>query len=169
VTRAPQVNCLYVVAAWVPRRETIVVGALGPVRFERGWHAYVGSARRGRDARVARHMRAGKPTRWHADYLFSRHPATRAWLIDTPLTECELVELLLCGERGGGAGGEARAAPGFGSSDCRCGGHLLRASPAFMRGIERAMVDVWRRDRYVVPRTGPPGRVRVAGPQPSGT
>lgn len=88
------VNRLYVAAAWVPRRETIVVGALGPVSFSRGWHAYVGSARRGRDARVARHRRAAKPLRWQADYLFSRHPATRAWLLDTTLAECELAARL---------------------------------------------------------------------------
>ncbi len=106
---------LYVVAAWVPRRETIVVGSLGAVTFRRGWYAYVGSARRGRDARVARHRRAGKPLRWHADYLFSRHPAGRAWLIDTRLSECELAARL---------GGEG--VPRFGSSDCRCGGHLVR-------------------------------------------
>ena len=91
---SPTTNRLYVVAAWVPRRETIVVGALGPVTFARGWYAYVGSARRGRDARVARHMRADKPLRWHADYLFTRHPAARAWLLDTPLSECELAARL---------------------------------------------------------------------------
>jgi len=105
---------LYVVAAWVPRRETIVVGSLGAVTFARGWYAYVGSARRGRDARVARHRRAGKPLRWHADYLFSRYPAGRAWLLDTRLSECELAARL---------GGEV--VPRFGSSDCRCGGHLV--------------------------------------------
>jgi Uri superfamily endonuclease len=91
------VNRLYVVATWVPRRETIVVGALGRLTFARGWHAYVGSARRGRDARVARHMSAAKPLRWHADYLFARHPATRAWLFDTPLSECALAERLRAG------------------------------------------------------------------------
>ena len=105
---------LYVVVAWVPRRETIVVGSLGAVTFARGWYAYVGSARRGRDARVARHRRAGKPLRWHADYLFSRYPAGRAWLLDTRLSECELAARL---------GGEV--VPRFGSSDCRCGGHLV--------------------------------------------
>jgi len=114
------VNYLYVVAAWVPRRTRIVVGALGPVTFERGWYAYVGSARRGRAARIARHMRADKPLRWHADYLFARHPATRWWTIEGPRTECGLVEHLIAG------GAARRAAPGFGSSDCRCGGHLLQ-------------------------------------------
>jgi Uri superfamily endonuclease len=142
----PDLNSLYVVAAWVPRRETIVVGALGPVTFARGWHAYVGSARRGRDARVARHRRADKPLRWHADYLFARHPATRAWLLDTPLSECELAARLraagapgrnaaaVAPGRGGAPGGPAAtgnapvaAAPRFGASDCDCPGHLLHA------------------------------------------
>lgn len=106
---------LYVVAAWVPSRTTIVVGALGAVAFARGWYAYVGSARRGRDARVARHRRAAKPLRWHADYLFSRYPAGRAWLVDTRRSECELAASL---------GGEVVAR--FGSSDCGCPGHLVR-------------------------------------------
>ena len=112
------VNRLYVVATWVPRRETIVVGALGPVVFARGWYAYVGSAVHGRVARVARHMRADKPLRWHADYLFARHPATRRWLLDTPLTECAVAALL--------SGPGSVAAPHFGASDCGCAGHLLR-------------------------------------------
>jgi Uri superfamily endonuclease len=133
-------NRLYVVAAWVPRRETIVVGALGPITFARGWHAYVGSARHGRDARVARHRRAAKPLRWQADYLFSRHPATRAWLLDTPLGECELVtRLCMLGRLEAGFDGDVavppeaagpilRVAGRFGASDCGCAGHLLYAA-----------------------------------------
>jgi Uri superfamily endonuclease len=133
-------NRLYVVAAWVPRRETMVVGALGPVTFARGWHAYVGSARHGRDARVARHRRVAKPLRWQADYLFSKHPATRAWLFDTPLVECELAtRLCALGQPQAGpgsavvvppeaAGAIVRVVGRFGASDCGCAGHLLYAA-----------------------------------------
>ena len=126
-------NHLYIVAAWVPRRETIVAGSLGPVRLERGWYAYVGSARRGREARVARHMSAHKPLRWHADYLLARHPASRSWLVDTAESECELADRL-CAEAGGGA---CRAAARFGASDCRCAGHLLRlpGGPVSLAGL----------------------------------
>lgn len=156
-TAAPfALNTLYVVATLVPRRETIVVGALGAVTFARGWQAYVGSARRGRDARVARHRRPDKPLRWHADYLFTRHPATRAWLLDTPLTECELAALLRAAVAGGApsdgaapatAAGRPDAdaelpaptgadpaptgadpAPRFGASDCGCAGHLVNTA-----------------------------------------
>jgi len=115
-------NRLYVVATWAPRLTTIAVGALGPVTFARGWYAYAGSARRGRDARVARHFRRDKPLRWHADHLFSLYPATRWWTIDGPETECDLVELLIAG------GAAQRAVPGFGSTDCDCGGHLLQVA-----------------------------------------
>jgi len=115
-------NALYVVAAWVPRRLVISVGALGPVTFERGWYAYVGSARGARDARVARHFRREKPLRWHADYLFTVAPPRLAWLVDGPLTECELAGALAAQV------GASRPVRRFGAGDCRCPGHLVRTT-----------------------------------------
>lgn len=119
-------SALYVVAAWVPRRLEITVGALGPVTFGRGWYAYVGSARRGRDARVARHLRREKLLRWHADYLFTAAPPTLAWLVDGALSECELADALAAQP------GASRPVRRFGAGDCRCRGHLVRlpARPA---------------------------------------
>ncbi len=114
-----QANVLYVVATWVPRRLEIVVGALGPLTFERGWYAYVGSARRGRDARVARHFRREKPLRWHADYLFTAASPRLAWFVDGPLTECELADALAA------RSGASRPVCRFGAGDCRCRGHLV--------------------------------------------
>ena len=132
----PAVNRLYVVAAWLPRRTTITVGALGPLCLERGWQAYVGSARRGRDARVARHRRGAKPLRWHADYLFTPWPAGRAWLLDTSLDECALAAHLR-----GALAPTLDPAAGFGSSDCGCRGHLVRApSLTALRGALAAAV-----------------------------
>ena len=93
---------LYVVLTYVPRRTTVPVGALGPVVFERGWYAYVGSAARARRARVARHLAPDKPLRWHADYLFTAFPPRRAWLVDGAPGECELA--------GGSRGCPARSA-----------------------------------------------------------
>ena len=170
------INRLYVVAAWLPRRETIVVGALGPLTFSRGWHAYVGSARRGRDARVARHRRAAKPLRWQADYLFSRHPATRAWLFDTPLSECELATRLCgLGRPEAAAADGVPAAPSeavgviarvgrhFGASDCACAGHLLYAARfnALQAGV-RAVGGRAAGERRV------DGRAASSGPAASG-
>ena len=113
---------LYVVLTYVPRRTTLPVGALGPVAFERGWYAYVGSAARARRARVARHLAPFKPLRWHADYLFKAFPARRAWLVDGAAGECELAGALAA------LPGAARRPPRFGAGDCRCAGHLVRFS-----------------------------------------
>ncbi len=113
------VNRLYVVITYVPRRTAVTVGALGRQTFERGWFAYVGSALVARDARVARHLRADKPLRWHADYLLAIYPGRRAWLLDISLNECALVDFLA------GQTGAQRAVAGFGAGDCHCAGHLL--------------------------------------------
>ena len=113
---------LYVVVTYVSRRTTVSVGALGPVVFERGWYAYVGSAARARRARVTRHLATGKPRRWHADYLFAAFPARRAWLVDGAAGECELAGALAA------LPGAARRPPRFGAGDCRCAGHLVRLS-----------------------------------------
>ena len=118
---------LYVVLTYVPRRTTVPVGALGPVVFERGWYAYVGSAARARVARVARHLATGKPLRWHADFLFAAFPARRAWLVDGAAGECELAGALAA------LPGAARSPRRFGAGDCRCAGHLVRFSGRLRR------------------------------------
>jgi Uri superfamily endonuclease len=64
--------------------------------------------------------------RWHADYLFSRHPASLAWTLDVASTmlgqspECLLAGALLSSEPRA-----RRGPPRFGASDCVCAGHLL--------------------------------------------
>ncbi len=110
---------LYVVLTYVPRSTTVTIGALGPVPFARGWYAYVGSATRGRRARVARHLAVSKPLRWHADYLFTAFPPRRAWLVDGGAGECELAAGLAAPP------GAGRRPPRFGAGDCRCAGHLV--------------------------------------------
>ena len=113
-------NPLYIVLTWVPRRRTLAIGSLGDLIFARGWYAYVGSAKRGREARVARHLARDKPLRWHADHLFAAVPARRAWLVDTGLSECGLAGALAR------LPGAERRPPRFGAGDCRCSGHLVR-------------------------------------------
>ena len=104
----------------MPRRSTLKVGSLGPVTLDRGWYAYVGSAARVREARVARHLAREKPLRWHADYLFTAFPAERAWLVDGAGGECELAGALAA------LPGAKRGPRRFGAGDCRCAGHLVR-------------------------------------------
>ena len=117
---------LYVVAHPVPRVPELAVGSLGTVTLERGWYAYVGSALRAREARVARHLARQKPLRWHADYLFTAFPAERAWLVDGAAGECELAGALAA------LAGAERRPRRFGAGDCRCAGPPRASSaPAF--------------------------------------
>jgi Uri superfamily endonuclease len=115
----------YVLVMQLPRDTTLEVGRLGVVVFPRGYYCYVGSARGpgGWRARVARHLRQGKKTHWHIDYLL-RH----ALLVDTwsassaERLECTWAKALL------ELPGATLPVLGFGSSDCRCPGHLVRFS-----------------------------------------
>jgi Uri superfamily endonuclease len=111
---------LYIVLTRVPRRSLLLVGSLGEVTLERGWYAYVGSAARAREARVARHLASDKPLRWHADHLFTAFPAARAWLVDGAAGECALADALAA------LPGAERRPRRFGAGDCRCSGHLVR-------------------------------------------
>jgi Uri superfamily endonuclease len=82
-------------------------------------------------------MRPDKPHRWHADYLFARHPARQAWLIDGygGSSECALAAALASAASAARVGslppGRPTRAPSslrpraFGASDCGCPGHLV--------------------------------------------
>jgi Uri superfamily endonuclease len=117
---------LYVVLIEVARAAGVTIGRLGRFRFGPGIYAYVGSARSGLDARVARHFRRRKPRRWHVDWLTSSpacRPLAAVVLPDADLTECGLNAAV------GGIVKGTVPVRGFGASDCRaaCGAHLWRA------------------------------------------
>ncbi|MCK8600123.1 GIY-YIG nuclease family protein [Desulfoferrobacter suflitae] len=95
---------------------TIVVGKLGVFTFPPGSYIYTGSARRNIEARVARHLKAKKPLRWHIDYLLA-HVRCRMLKVSLSVdSECDLNQstpgVILI--------------PRFGSTDCssHCGSHL---------------------------------------------
>lgn len=139
---------LYVVVTWVPRAVLVTVGSLGEVAFARGWYAYIGSARRAREARVARHLRADKPLRWHADCLFSRYPATRAWLVDL------LAPALFAPAGGPRSAGRPAAAPFAGAA-----GSGLAAECALVEALlSQAAADV------AAGGAGPPAAASTAAP-----
>lgn len=88
--------------------------------FESGVYFYVGSVQRNLTAWLERHSRAEKTLRWHMDYLSAKAKMLGAITIDgTRELECQLAKTL----------GEMfeQVVPGFGASDCRCGGHLFYA------------------------------------------
>ena len=109
------------------RRQVIDVGHLGRFVFPSGYYVYTGSAKRGLESRIARHLRREKRLRWHIDYLLGE-----ARIVEVKsyhggrLSECELSRSV------GTLAGSKIVAPGFGSSDCRCSAHLFhfRRNPA---------------------------------------
>ena len=111
---------LYIAAFHLAADRTIRVGRLGRIEFKRGVYLYVGSARRGLTARLARHGRRGKSLRWHIDYLSTKAAMLGAivvpWRRDGECALAEEVGRLY-----------PRAVAAFGASDCRCGGHLFYA------------------------------------------
>ncbi|NPV60294.1 MAG: GIY-YIG nuclease family protein [Actinobacteria bacterium] len=111
---------IYVLLVRVPEARVVEVGALGRLDFKPGFYAYVGRAKRGLRARLARHARGeGKRMRWHIDYLLETAVLEEAWALSLEAGECETASRLEAG------GARRDGLRGFGSSDCRCPGHLL--------------------------------------------
>ena len=100
----------------VPTTVRCAVGRLGCFEFPAGVYIYTGSAKRGLEARIARHRRADKKLRWHIDYLLAAPGVRITKVVRSEREECELNRALL---------GKVLV-PGFGASDCRsgCGAHL---------------------------------------------
>ena len=131
---APDNGGLYVLVLRAEGRlKGLRVGGLGRLDLPAGYYCYVGSARRGLKARLARHLRrTGKRTHWHVDYLRRlTRPAAAFVAAEGAATECAL-----SGAVAALADGSVR---GFGSSDCRCASHLhyFRRDPrARLRAFE---------------------------------
>ncbi|MEM2994991.1 MAG: GIY-YIG nuclease family protein [Candidatus Bathyarchaeia archaeon] len=93
---------------------------MGKINFERGVYAYVGSAQKGLDKRVNRHLRRVKRKFWHIDYLLENEAVKVLKIFSKKAgkaLECEIAEKI--SQRG-------IAIKGFGSSDCKCISHLFR-------------------------------------------
>ncbi len=111
---APPVTYQLLIEVARPLRRAI--GSLGTFDFSAGRYVYTGSARRGLEARIARHLRADKTLRWHIDYLLTAPDVRVIDVKRSSRNECALNRAL----RG------QVPVPGFGASDCRagCGAHL---------------------------------------------
>lgn len=100
----------------VSRPFRCVIGRLGTFDFPVGRYVYTGFAKRGLEARIARHRRRTKKLRWHIDYLLSAPGVRVVGVVRSQRSECALNR----------AGSGRILAFGFGASDCRagCGAHL---------------------------------------------
>ncbi len=97
------------------------VGALGEIGLERGYYAYVGSAKAGLRRRARRHLANPVKKRWHIDHITGASSRRMVfWKPHENGGECE-------------AAGKLRKflseVKGFGSSDCRCPSHLFYLGP----------------------------------------
>ena len=115
-----------VYAIWLQVTEwlTLRVGSLGEMTVAPGDWVYVGSALGpgGLRARVAHHARIAVRPHWHIDYLRRHAIWITVWYsIDAQRWEHQWARLFQ--DLGG-----VVAAPGFGSSDCRCPAHLFHFS-----------------------------------------
>ena len=111
-------NGTYIAVFMLATRRRIRVGQLGCYYFKPGVYLYVGSAQRNLPARLKRHDRRIKPLRWHIDYLSTQAAMIGVMIVPGPRErECELAKEL--------SDMYELAVPGFGASDCRCGGHLF--------------------------------------------
>lgn len=110
----------YLLLLELENSQPISVGALGALSFPQGFYAYVGSAMNGLEARVTRHLGRDRKRRWHIDYLLDRAGVYDVVLIPgEQRLECMLAAAL---------GQTLISTRRFGSSDCRCAGHLFFAS-----------------------------------------
>ena len=108
---------IYLLVLSIDRDKTIRVGELGEKQFKRGYYVYVGSAMRTLSKRIARHSRKRKNKHWHIDYLVAEAAkVTPVPIVTGDSMECELAAKL--------AEAADSRVKGFGSSDCRCAGHL---------------------------------------------
>jgi sugar fermentation stimulation protein A len=110
----------YALVVFLPRPQTIGVGALGIFKFPRGYYVYIGSALNGLSARIARHKRREKKRFWHVDYFLEHARVVDVWThAGAAQLECRWARTAL-------ALPNARViAPRFGASDCKCAAHLV--------------------------------------------
>jgi sugar fermentation stimulation protein A len=111
---------IYIAVFYLPQRQKIAVGKIGRFVFQKGFYFYVGSAQRNLSARLERHSKKKKALRWHIDYISVKAEMLGAITIPGHCElECQLAKKF-------GKMFEL-SMPGFGASDCRCGGHLFYA------------------------------------------
>jgi Uri superfamily endonuclease len=118
---------------------SLSIGSLGEIRFRKGWHIYVGSARGpGGFGRVSRHRHLARERdrrpRWHVDHLLLSPCFTLRHVVYGP-SEDDL-ECTLAGSLGGDA------IPFFGSSDCACRSHLFHRTADPLKEVMEAMASL---------------------------
>jgi Uri superfamily endonuclease len=116
----------YILVINVQKIVETIIGALGKIRFNKGYYLYIGSAMANSGAttlvnRVKRHLSSSeyKKVHWHIDYLLNYKDSTICFVYLIPSLqnlECFIAKELLNVSDG--------YINNFGSSDCKCKSHL---------------------------------------------
>ena len=90
------------------------------VFMEEGSYLYVGSAKRGLEKRISRHLTKRKKRFWHIDYITARRDVAARAVFLSSLAECETLRAVsslgaLLGHK-------------LGSSDCTCPSHVVHVT-----------------------------------------
>jgi sugar fermentation stimulation protein A len=132
----------YLLLLRIGERKRINIGRLGEIDFLSGWYVYIGSAKHGLTARIARHLRKRKRFHWHIDFLRDQAVEALALPIRSSLQEeCVISDTL------------SRVltphSPGFGCSDCSCLTHLQYSAEKPLHS--RRFHEVLQRFRMPIP------------------
>jgi Uri superfamily endonuclease len=121
---------VYVLIVAMNKHLNVKVGALDELNFEKGLYAYVGSAQKGLEKRIERHLRKAKRKFWHIDYLLGNASVEVLKILCKKAGKAE--ECVIATK----ISGRGAAIEGFGSSDCRCPSHLFKiCNDQFLREI----------------------------------
>jgi sugar fermentation stimulation protein A len=117
---------IYQLVIRLRQKRSVRIGRRGPFSFPAGYYVYTGSALRGLESRIARHLRRKKRMKWHIDYLLRYCRVLEVKRYGGDQSECGL------SRRVGNLPGSGMVVRGFGSSDCKCPTHLFyfRRNPA---------------------------------------
>jgi sugar fermentation stimulation protein A len=114
----------YILLARLKKNHRIKPGSLPETDYEEGVYLYVGRARTGLSARIKRHVRREKKLFWHIDYLLQEAKIEGVWVRREYFAECDTAR-----DIGKSCPSTVMVIRRFGSSDCRCPGHLLHFPP----------------------------------------
>ncbi len=110
----------YILVIKLAKTYRIKPGKLPKTEFRKGMYLYIGRARKALQARLKRHLSSQKKIHWHIDFLLHRARIKEIWIKENFFDECQTARTIK------GLFPSAQPAQrGFGSSDCRCPGHLL--------------------------------------------
>ena len=134
----------YLLIVKVTRNARISVGRLEDTEFKRGLYLYIGSAKRGLDKRIARHLTKQKKLHWHIDYILSSEQISvlEVWTKEAN-EECAIAHMV------SNIHETEIVRKGIGSSDCKCfthfcffNGKLLKIHDRLTKwGFKRQAVD----------------------------